>query len=281
MKKIEVRCPSCPSIGFIEVSEVEVAKAKRGVFAVNVSEGIICEHSFIAYIDKNFIVRDTFITDFQLELPDIIPKKSIELKDSVQLDSINVSSIKLNLSASLIAYIIRTILHKRKIVLIFDQLFMFDDVRRFFEYITRNSFETELIVISEDQYNSESYNDYIIFNRKDVIKDDDGIIDVKKLGVERALVQKFFEEYEPGVSLIYLQNGLQKAYELSETIVDIVKGLKKKEKVYSKKIIEDLSRIHNIKIQLKYLDFLFEIVENYFKVKVPKSSNVSNFLGTL
>ncbi|MBA7591672.1 hypothetical protein ES708_33832 [subsurface metagenome] len=158
---------------------------------------------------------------------------------------------------------------------------MFDDVRRFFDYITRNSFETELVVISEDQYNSESYNDYIVFNRKDVIKDDDGIIDVKKLGVERALVQKFFEEYEPIPSLIYLQNGLQKAYELSETIADIVKGLKKKEQVYSKKIIKDLSKIHNVKIQLTYLNFLFKIVENYFKIEVPKSSKVSNFLGTL
>ena len=94
-------------------------------------------------------------------------------------------------------------------------------------------------------------------------------------------MQKFFEEYEPIPSLIYLQNGLLKAYQLSETIVDIVKNLKKKEKVYSKKIIEDLSNIHNIKIQLKYLDFLFEIVENYFKVEVPKSSKVSNFLGAL
>ena len=281
MKKIEVRCPSCAGKGFIEVSEDEVEKAKRGVFAVNVSEGIICKHSFVAYIDKNFAVRDTFMTDFQLELPDIIPKKSIDLKDTSQLDSINISSIKLNLSTSLIAYIIRAILQKRKIVLIFDQLFMFDDVRRFFDYITRNSFETELVVISEDQYNSESYNDYIVFNSKDVIKDEDGIIKVKKLGIERALVQKFFEEYEPIPSLIYLQNGLQKAYELSETIADIVKGLKKKEKVYSKKIIRDLSRIHNVKIQLTYLDFLFEIVENYFKVEVPKSSKVSNFLGTL
>ncbi len=281
MKKIEVRCPSCAGRGFIEVSEEKVGKVERGVFAVNVSEGIICEHSFVAYIDKNFTVRDTFITDFQLEVLDIIPKKSIEPKASAQLDSINVSLIKLNLSASLIAYIIRAILHKRKIVLIFDQLFMFDDVRRFFDYITRNSFETELVVISEDQYNSESYNDYIVFNRKDVIKDDDGIIDVKKLGVERALVQKFFEEYEPIPSLIYLQNGLQKAYELSETIADIVKGLKKKEQVYSKKIIKDLSKIHNVKIQLTYLNFLFKIVENYFKIEVPKSSKVSNFLGTL
>ena len=281
MKKIEVRCPACSSRGFIEVSEDEVEKAARGVFAVNLSEGIICEHSFVAYIDKNFMVRDTFMADFQLELPEIIPQKISEPKDFAQLDSINVSLIKLNLSASLIAYIIRAMLHKRKVVLIFDQLFMLDDVRMFFDYITRNSFEIQLVVISEDQYSSESYNDYIVLNHKGVLKDDDSIIDVKKLGVERSLVQKFFEEYEPRPSLIYLQNGLLKAYQLSETIVDIVKGLKKKEKVYSKNIIEDLAKIYNVKIQLKYLDFLFEIVENYFKVDVPKSSNVSNFLGAL
>ena len=41
MKKIEVRCPSCTGIGFIEVSEVEVEKAKRGILSVNISEGII------------------------------------------------------------------------------------------------------------------------------------------------------------------------------------------------------------------------------------------------
>jgi len=281
MKKIEVRCPSCAGRGFIEVSEEEVERAARGVFSVNILEGIICEHSFVAYIDKNFIVRDTFMTDFQLELPEKIPKKSIEPKDSAQHDSINVSLIKLNLPASLIAYIIRAILHKRKIVLIFDQPFMFDDVRRFFDYITRKSFKYELIVISEDQYNSESYNDYIVFDSKDVIKDKYGIINIKKLGVERALVQKFIEEYEPIPSLISLQNGLQKVYELSETIADIVKGLKKKEEVYSKKIIKDLSKIHNVKIKLSYLDFLIEIVENYFQVEIPKSSKVSNFLGTL
>ncbi|MHA1487210.1 MAG: hypothetical protein ACTSSC_08555, partial [Promethearchaeota archaeon] len=61
MKKLEVRCPSCSSRGYIEISEEEVEKAARGVFAVNISEGIVCDHSFVAYIDKNLSVRDTFM----------------------------------------------------------------------------------------------------------------------------------------------------------------------------------------------------------------------------
>jgi hypothetical protein len=52
MKKLEVRCPSCSNRGYIEVPEEEVVKAARGVFAVNVLEGVICEHSFVAYVER-------------------------------------------------------------------------------------------------------------------------------------------------------------------------------------------------------------------------------------
>ena len=84
MKKLEVRCPSCSNIGYIEISEEEVEKAARGIFAVNISEGIACEHSFVAYIDKNLSVRDTFIADFQLELPEISSPRAKEHKITQQ-----------------------------------------------------------------------------------------------------------------------------------------------------------------------------------------------------
>ena len=48
-----------------------------------------------------------------------------------------------------------------------------------------------------------------------------------------------------------------------------------------KKIIEEIAKVHSVKIQFPYLDFLYEIVENYFKIQIPRSSNVSNFLSTL
>jgi len=63
--------------------------------------------------------------------------------------------------------------------------------------------------------------------------------------------------------------------------MEIVKNLKKNEKVYSKNIIEYLVKTHDVRIQLPYLDFLYDIVENYFEVNIPKSSNISNFLSTL
>jgi len=281
MKKLEVRCPACSNRGYIEVSEEEVEKAARGVFAVNVLEGVVCEHSFVAYVDKNFTVRDTFIADFQLELPDVVPEQAIEPEIAQQLDLIDVGLIKLNFSASLLTHVIRALLFKKKIFLLFNQSYMADNIYKFIEYITLNSFKVDILVISGEQYDIYDIKDSVILDGNSIIKDDDDILKAKTLGVERSLVRKFLAEYEPKPSLIYLQNGLQKAYELSKTIVDIVNNLKKKEKVYSKNVIEEITRIHDVRIQLPYLDFLYIIVENYFEVNVPKSSNVSNFLSTL
>ena len=281
MKKLEVRCPSCSSRGFIEVSEEEVEKASRGVFAVNVLEGVACEHSFVAYVDKNLAVRDTFIADFQLELPELVPDQSIKPEETEKLEEIDVGLIKLNFTASLLTHIIRAILFKKKIILLFDQSYMVDNIHNFINYITINSFEPNLHVVTGEQYDMKIIQGAVILDGNIIIKDDEKILNPKKLGVERSLVRKFLAEYEPKPSLIYLQNGLQKAYELSNIIVDIVTNLKNQEKVYSKNVIDEIARRNNVKVQLPYLDFLYDIVENYFDVKVPKSSNISNFLSTL
>ena len=160
MKKLEVRCPSCSSRGYIEISEVAVEKAARGVYAVNISEGIVCEHSFVAYIDKNLSVRDTFIADFQLELPEISTPRDKEPETTPQLESIDVSLIKLNLIASLLVNIIRAIFFKRKVLVLTDQTFMIDQIHEFFDYIMENSFKASIRVESEDQYQLESYKEY-------------------------------------------------------------------------------------------------------------------------
>ncbi len=281
MKKLEVRCPSCSSRGYIEISEVAVEKAARGVYAVNISEGIACEHSFVAYIDKNLSVRDTFIADFQLELPEISSPRDREPEMSPQLESIDVNLIKLNLIASLLVNIIRAIFFKRKVLVLTDQTFMIDQIHKFFDYIMENSFKASIRVESEEQYQLESYKDYIVLKNNLILQDNDGILNPKKISFERSLVRKFLEEYEPIPSIIYLHEGIQKTYELSETIVERVKNLKKKEKLISKKVIEEIANVYGVKIQLPYLDFLYEIVENYFKIQIPRSSNVSNFLSTL
>ncbi len=162
-----------------------------------------------------------------------------------------------------------------------DQIFMIDQIHNFFDYITENSFEASILVKSEEQYQLESFKDYIILKSNQILQDDEDILNPKKISFERSLVRKFLEEYELIPSIIYLREGIQKTYELSETIVERIKNLKKNERLLSKKVIEEIAKDHNVKIQLPYLDFLYEIVENYFKIEIPWPSKVSNFLSTL
>ena len=181
MKKLEVRCPSCSKRGYIEVSEEEVVKAARGVFAVNVLEGVACEHSFVAYVDKNLAVRDTFIADFQLELPEVATDQVIEPDESEQLDLIDVGLIKLNFTASLLTHIIRGILFKKKIILLFDKSFMVDNIHDFIEYITLNSFKPDLFVVTGEQYDMKIIKNSVILDGNIIIKDDDNILNPKTI----------------------------------------------------------------------------------------------------
>ncbi|MFX0030738.1 MAG: hypothetical protein ACFE8B_16110, partial [Candidatus Hermodarchaeota archaeon] len=70
MAKIEVRCPICSKWDHIEVSDDATKDLEKGLLAVNINSGMICNHSFVAYVDKNFIVRDCLIADFEIKVSD-------------------------------------------------------------------------------------------------------------------------------------------------------------------------------------------------------------------
>ncbi|MFX0027308.1 MAG: hypothetical protein ACFE8M_12935 [Candidatus Hermodarchaeota archaeon] len=280
MAKLQVRCPTCSKNNFIEVSDDEVKKAARGLFTVNIEEGIICEHSFVAYVDKNFVVRDTFKADFQIELPDAISEDITEIEKDFS-DLFEIDLIKLNLTASVLGYVLRAMIYKKKIVIISDQEYMFSQISNFFDYLTQNTFNIDLTVITEEDYNIQTFGEHFAFKGREVINDFDSKIQSTKLNVEKTIIQKFLSEYDPLTSLIIIKNEIQKAFELSETIIGVISNIKKNEKIYSKKMISDLERKHEVKISIAYLDYLYEIVENFFEVKIPRSSDISNFLSTL
>jgi len=280
MVKLEVRCPICSKRGNIEVSEEEVKNSTRGLFAVNIPEDVICLHSFIAYVDKNLTIRDTYTADFQIELP-VFESKEGEGMDTSITEVIDVSLIKLNLTGSNLAYIFRAMIYKNNIAIISDQDFLFDKFTQFFDYITQDSYNLNIEFISQKNYKKENFNDFVVLKGSEVLNDPEKLFNKKKLDVEKTIAQRFITEYEPTSSLIILKNELKKTYELSNSIIKIIQKLKKGKKVYSRQIIEDLEKSHNVKISMPYLDFLYEIVENYFNVEIPKSSNISNFLGTL
>ena len=88
MVKVEIRCPACSKVGKVEIEENIISQSVRGITAVNVAEFLVCEHSFVAYIDKNLAVRDCFVADFQIELPQIEQQEieRVDVPDSEVID---------------------------------------------------------------------------------------------------------------------------------------------------------------------------------------------------
>ncbi len=274
--KVKVRCPACGKIGNIEISGDIIKNNLRGIYVIVIPANTICSDSFIAYIDNNLKVRDTILTDFQVDLPDITIEKSINDEISYSEEILDLDLIKLNLTPTLLTYVLKSIFCRKKVVLILDEPHLYIHISNFFNYITLNSFETDIAIISKDQYREDKkiYKKHVILEGKEVKKDKDKIIDLKKILIERKMIQNFFAEYENDIGCMILRNEIQKAFQLSKFISEFIVESGEKGRVDITEISDNLQRKYSMKASSRYLDFLMEIVENYFHVAVPSSQKL-------
>ena len=279
MSRVKIRCPSCAVNGFIEISEDYLKNVARGLLAINIPEGTICEHTFITYVDRNLKVRDYFIADFKIEIPDLAPPEEIEDKKIPSKDIINLDLIKLNFSGLLLTYILKSIFSKQKIVIISDQDFLYEHIHNFFDYITRDTFKAEIELINRENYkkNKKKYQDCMVFQGNAIINNIEKIIDVKKLKVEKYFIQSFLSEHDLSYSYIMLKNEIRKSYQLSTSIVDYANE-QKIEKIDVKVIVDFLIEKFNLRLQKTYLNFIIDILKYYFEVTVSETSDASGFL---
>ena len=226
MVKVEIRCPSCSKRGNIDVDQEIINESTRGVTAVNIGVDQICSHSFVAYIDKNLAVRDCFIADFQIELPQMETVQRIEEKDLPGTDECDVDLIKMNIPALQLTSIIRGCLFKKKILIVNDQDFLHDHIRNFFNFIFKNSFTIDIEIITGDSYkkNKKQYKKHLVFDGKNILNDKAKLMDPKKIKTERTIIQRFLAEYNPKSSLIIIKNEIQKAFELSKDLMDLIES---------------------------------------------------------
>jgi len=270
---INIRCPSCGKWGDIEISEDSIKNVSRGLLAVNIPQNTICSDSFIVYLDKNLRVRDYFIADFQIEIPDTIFEKPDKEKRLIIESLLDIDLIKLNLPAILLSYMLKAIFLKQKIALILEEDFLNTHILNLFKYIFQDTFNPEISIISKEEYkdNKKKFNDYIIFEGKEIVNDRNKIINPKKIPIERRIIHQFIAESDKSLSIVMLRNEIQKAFELSKFIADYFNKTEDKKKIDINKISDGLQEAYNKKISSVYLNFLFEIVQYYFKVQIPNS----------
>lgn len=271
MPQANIQCPICQKKGKLDVPEELLKNAERGLLAINISEDIICEHSFMAYVDKNLAVRDYFVADFKVEIPQLSTIEKVQHTTIPEKDIKEMDLIKLYLHAISIAYLMKSILIKQKIVLIFEQKFLYNHIFNFVNYITQDSFEVNLLIMTMEEYNAnkKKYKDAFVINSTNVIRNPKKI-NLKKLNVEKQIIKDFLSRIDLNYAYIVLKNEFQKAYELSKSMVSLIEEERKTKKTFN--ILEiklNVEKEYNIKINKLYLNFLIEIIEKYFDIKVP------------
>ena len=136
--------------------------------------------------------------------------------------------------------------------------------------------------MSEEEFkgNKKDVKDYMVFQGTKIINNNNKLINPKKLYVEKQLASTFLSEQELGYSYILLKNEIQKIYELVKSIGEFIKKEETDgEKTNILKITSFIEEDYNTKINPTYLNFLIEIVETYFDIKVPSISE--SFLESL
>lgn len=279
MTNVDVRCPICTKKGYIEVNLTELRKIERGLLAINVAENTVCEHTFIAYVDKNLNVRDCYIADFTLDV--VQEAASIEDKSAL-IEEINLDTIKMYFNEGLIAGLLRALLLKKSVLVISNQTQLANYVHNFFDYITENSFDYDITFKEREEYlkNKKEYKKHVVFQGNTLHQDKKKIIDQKKMKYETRIVHKFFEETDLLSSLIIFKNEIQKIYELANSLGKIIKDNEGKQ-LNSKFLISELKNVQEEKITSVELELLLDIVRNYFEISFSKLSDASDFLGFL
>jgi len=277
---ITIHCPVCNTRGQISVEKNIIDQSIRGVTAVNVAENLICKHSFVTYVDKNLHVRDAFVCDFKVDIPKI---GGPELDEFEKPSNFDLSIIKINIMPTVMAYMIRAILMGSKIIYISDQEFLNEHLHRFLEYVYGDSFNIDLIFLPINIYkkNTKQYRNNVIFKDKKILRDPNKIFEQASLKIELAIVQQFYKEYDEISCLIMFRNEIHKIERLIHQILKFHKDQKEGQEFKTKEAIAYLNKKYKTTIPLPYFNFLLDIIETYFKIKLNRPTKMADFMGLI
>jgi hypothetical protein len=72
--KIQFICPVCKSEKALDFPKSVISNAK-GLTTMSIAKGLVCEHQFQAFVDKNYMVRGYQRVDFEFETTKITDKQ--------------------------------------------------------------------------------------------------------------------------------------------------------------------------------------------------------------
>ena len=245
-----------------------INQSSRGITAINISRFPPCKHSFIAYLDKNLSVRDCFVMDFQIELPEMEPAQIIDDMEIPDSETVDIDLIKDNIPALPLTYLIRSFFYGQEILFLHENESVYSHIENVLQFLSKGTFKNKFSIKGQLDYkkNKKHFKNHVVFDSHKTINDKNKILNPKDIKIERRIIQKFLAEIDPKSSLIILKNEVQKAFELSKLIVDYLDVYDKNEDLLPKVISNYLSKKLGQNINEDYLKFLIQIITKYHRV---------------
>ncbi len=275
ISKINVKCPKCSKEGNFEVDTDIITQSSNGITSILIKNNIICNHSIFVYVDTNGIVRECFLADFTVKLPEIDVINKIELNMVPSKEQSDIYLLTMNFNPIFFARIIRSCFLNQKTLIINDLEFLNKHIYNFFEYLFQDNFSIDIKISNRSDYRKQKklYNEYFIIDSNRIIQDISKIFKKTSLKVENKIVQKFIEEPDSISSLIILKNEIVKVFEISQKLIILLDSCQNNEKIGKKILFEKLVDFYKINFSFSYLDFILYILDKYFKVDLSKISN--------
>jgi hypothetical protein len=264
-KKIFVQCPACRKAGHISVPKSKMKKKSSGLSTIIVKE-LICEHIFLAYVDNNLTVRECEELIF-VPAPEIIEKSKKSQKEP--LAKSDMALIRINLYPLTLSYILKCLFNHQHFGLVLEekQEFLQPIYEKLINYLFEDTFEIDYKIFTHQGYFAEK-NDIehpIIIQRVEVLKDDDEFLTNSELGVERGFINSFYDDEYGQETLKSIKNQINNVFLLANEAKEFIKNTKRPN---INKMISHLEKKFNISVNVKYAEFLVDIVKNYYKLSV-------------
>ena len=279
MVKVNIRCPLCSQKGILNIDESMIQLKSSGLFSVSIDRNFTCEHAYIAYIDKDYNIRDYFNLDYNIVLPGIIAEEQTDNDLEELILNHDLDLFKLNLNANILTIIFKSIISKKLIFFIGDKYNYNDTIIPFFKAVSKDSFDFEINIIDEETYkNSKAkFKKELVLNPSTIINNPHKFIDLKRINVEKRIINAFIVEKDSIEGLRILKYHITQSYDIAILISDYIKNQAKAKNFYAKNIIDSLETTNGVIISTQYLDYLVEIVNYYFEI--PLKLSMPNYTG--
>jgi hypothetical protein len=264
-KSVFINCPICKKSGHIKVP-VDIVKANRTGLSTVTVDRRICDHTFLVYVDRNFNMRECEKIDY-IQSPAIIAQ--VDKPREVIFCDEEITSIKSSFYPLMLTYTLRSFLNNQNtaIVLENEKDGLIPLYEKFLNYIFKDTFSIAFQIVPYDTYVTSKIRSKsnVVIQNVDILKDKYNILRDADFRVERGFIQKLYDGDFKKETIKNLKLEIENAFILAKAVKELIE---EKKRLNLNKIIKYLKKEYSIDVNVRYTEFLIDIVKNYFKTEV-------------